>query len=407
MSRWQRGHADWRLEASPGRLYAAHVIAGLDPVYGGPSYSVPRLCEALAAAGAEMTLFSVAEEKGGQRDAYHMGYRDCRFPWDYACIPILRNLRSSQELSTALRNAAVTADVIHNHGLWLMPNVRAGAAAASGPTPLVISPRGMLAPAALAFSRGKKWAFWAVLQGRAVRGAACIHATSAQEYEEIRGFGLTNPVAIIPNGIDLPELSKRPTARTAAERIVLSLGRIHPKKGLARLVHAWSRLEVCYPGWRLKIVGAPEAGHDNELRALAAQLCLTRVSIEGPTYGDAKAIAYREADLFVLPTLNENFGLTVAEALAAGTPAISTKGAPWSRLESEGCGWWIDHGVEPLAAALALAMAMSCEALKAMGERGREWMMRDFSWDRMAHEMLDVYLWLSRNAEPSPTIRFD
>src|SRR6266849_1721785 len=131
MSRWRRGRADRRPEASTGRLHVAHVIAGLDPVYGGPSYSVPRLCEALVAAGAETMLLSVAGEEGGQRDAYCRGYRDCRFAWDYARIPILRGLRSSQGLSSALHDAALTADVIHNHGLWLMPNVRAGAAAAS------------------------------------------------------------------------------------------------------------------------------------------------------------------------------------------------------------------------------------------------------------------------------------
>src|SRR5262249_30544183 len=150
------------------------------------------------------------------------------------------------------------------------------------------------------------------------------------------------PVAIIPNGMDLPELPARPTAGPPAERIVLSLGRIHPKKGLPRLIHAWSKLEAGYPGWRLKIVGPPEVGHDNELRALTSALGLTRVSVEGPIYGDAKTAAYQEADVFVLSTLNENFGLTVPEALAAGTPAISTKGAPWSGLEEEGCGWWID-----------------------------------------------------------------
>jgi glycosyltransferase involved in cell wall biosynthesis len=390
-----------------GRLRAAHVIAGIDPIYGGPSYSVPRLCEALAAAGAEVVLLSVAREAGGQRDAYCRGYRDCRFAWDYARIPILRGLRSSQGLSNALRDAALTADVIQNHGLWLMPNVRAGVAAASGPRPLIISPRGMLAPAALGFSRLKKRAFWALLQGPTVRGAACIHATSEQEYEEVRSFGLTNPVAIIPNGIDLPELATQPPAESAPARIVLSLGRIHPKKGLGCLLHAWSKVEAGCRGWRLKIVGPPEAGHDEELRALAMALGLTRVSIEGPLYGDAKTTAYRDADLFVLPTLNENFGLTVAETLAAGTPAISTKGAPWSGLEREGCGWWIDHGVEPLAAALAHAMTLPREALKAMGNKGREWMMQKFSWDRIAHDMLDVYLWLARSAEPPASVRFD
>jgi len=389
-----------------GRLYAVHVVAGLDPVNGGPSYSVPRLCEALAVAGAEATLLSVAEKENGQRASYQKGYHDRRFAWDYARIPILRRLRFSRALSSALHDAALTTDVIHNHGLWVMPNISAGVAAAGGPTPLVVSPRGMLAPAALAFSRWRKRAFWALLQGSVISRAACIHATSEQEFEEIRGLGLANPVAIIPNGIDLPELAWSESAAPAIERIVLSLGRIHPKKGLARLVRAWSKVEARYPAWRLRIAGPPERGHDNELRALAVSLGLTHVSVEGPIYGEAKTSAYRCADVFVLPTLNENFGLTVAEALAAGTPVISTKGAPWSGLEREGCGWWIEQGIDPLAAALARVMALPREPLKTMGDKGRKWMARDFSWDCVGRSMLDLYLWLARHAEPPATIRF-
>lgn len=390
-----------------GSLRTVHVIAGLDPVNGGLFYSVPRLCEALAAAGAETTLLSVAEKESGRRAFYHKGYHDCRFAWDHARIPILRRLRMSRGLSSALHDPALTADVIHNHGLWLMPNVVAGTASADRPTPLVVSSHGMLAPAALAFSRWKKRAFWALLQGPVIRGSACIHATSEQEYEEIRGFGLANPVAIIPLGVDLHEVPAPSTAEPAVERIVLSLGRIHPKKGLAQLVHAWSKVEARYSGWRLRIVGPPELGHDNELRALAVSLGLTRLSIEGPLYGEAKTAAYRDADVFALPTLNENFGLTVAEALAAGTPVISTKDAPWSGLEREGCGWWIEHGIEPLAAALAHAMALPREVLKAMGGKGRSWMARDFSWERIAEDMLAVYLWLAHRAETPPVIRFD
>ena len=286
-----------------------------------------------------------------------------------------------------------------------MPNVHAGAVAAGKGTPLVISPRGMLASAALAFSRFKKRAFWTLLQASVVRNAACIHATSEQEYVEIRDFGLVNPVAIIPNGIDLPDPSVPPMLGSASERVVLSLGRIHPKKGLDCLLHAWSKIEASHPGWRVRVVGPPEAGYDKDLRALAAALGLTRVSVEASIYGDAKTAAYQQADLFILSSLNENFGLTVAEALAAGTPVISTKGAPWSGLEHEGCGWWINHGVESLATALARAMALPRTALKAMGEKGREWMVRDFSWDRVAWDMLEVYRWLSGGTEPPPRIR--
>jgi glycosyltransferase involved in cell wall biosynthesis len=386
-------------------MHSVHVIAGLDPAYGGPSYSVPRLCQALAAAGTKATLLSVAAPGEGPLDVREQGYRDWRLAQDYSSLPILRGLRSSSALSSALRHIASRLDLVHNHGLWLMPNVEAGRAAAWAQKPSVVSPRGMLSPAALAFSRRKKRAFWWILQGPTIRRAACLHATSAQEFEEIRNFGLTNPVAIIPNGIDLPESVTKSCA--AAERVVLSLGRIHPKKGLDRLLSAWSTIEARHPGWRLRIAGPGEGGHEEKLRALAASLGLTRVAIEGPVYGCAKWDAYCSADVFVLASLNENFGLTVAEALAAGTPAISTKGTPWGRLEHEGCGWWVDYGIEPLAAALESAMALPREGLLRMGERGRAWMAREFSWERAAQDMLLVYRWLPHGREPPPTVRFD
>src|SRR4029453_2382666 len=135
-------------------------------------------------------------------------------------------------------------------------------------------------------------------------------------------------------------------------------------------------------------VGPDELGHASELVDLAAELKARRVSVERSVAGDAKIAAYQQADLFVLPTLNENFAITVAEALAAATPVIATKGAPWRALQTEGGGWWIDHGVEALAAALASAMVMKREVLQAMGAKGRAWMARDFSWDRVAYDML-------------------
>jgi glycosyltransferase involved in cell wall biosynthesis len=143
------------------------------------------------------------------------------------------------------------------------------------------------------------------------------------------------------------------------------------------------------------------------LRELAATLSVQRLSIEEPVYGDCKLDVMRTADIFVLPTLNENFGITVAEALAAGTPVIATKGSPWSGLEAEGCGWWIEHGVEPLATALRQSMSMPRTALKAMGAKGQAWVAREFSWCRVARDMLDVYNWLLRRAPAPASVRFD
>jgi glycosyltransferase involved in cell wall biosynthesis len=353
-------------------------------------------------AGAKAQLLSVAGAGGGIVADENVGH--C-FPWDCARLPVVRDLRYSSGLSRVLHELAPKVDVIHDHGLWLMPNVNAGRAALLARKPFIVAPRGMLGPAALAFSRIKKRVVWALLQGKMVRRAACIHATSEQEHDEIRDFGLINPIAIVPNGIDLPELKAQPKSGTAGGRVVLSLGRIHPKKGLDRLVRAWAKVETAYPDWMLRIVGPDELGHAGELVALAAHLKARRFSVERKVEGDAKIAAYQQADLFVLPTLNENFAITVAEALGCGTPVIATKGAPWRSLQSEGCGWWIDHGVEPLAAALTNAMAMTREALEAMGAKGRAWMARDFSWDRVARDMLDVYSWLALRGDPPGTVR--
>jgi glycosyltransferase involved in cell wall biosynthesis len=389
-----------------GPLHAVHIVAGLELAHGGPSYSVPRLCEALGRAHVDTTLLSILGRNDAPANAAELNYRLRRFAHDYSRVPGLNMLRHSSGLLRELRLVAASAEVVHNHGLWLMPNVYAGWEAARARKPLVVSPRGMLSQTALAFSRFKKRAFWQLLQGPVVRASACLHATSESEYQDIRAFGLANPVAIIANGIDLPEPLKEPNTTGLRERVVLSLGRIHPKKGLEGLVRAWAQVELPNPDWQLLIVGPAEGGHDKELRTLAASLGLGRVSIEGPLYGCSKLAAYRDADLFVLPTLNENFGITVSESLAAGTPVISTKGAPWCGLDGEGCGWWIDHGVEPLAKALGRAMAMPRAELRAMGARGHAWMQRNFSWDRVACEMLEMYAWLSRGQSPPPSVRF-
>ena len=137
------------------------------------------------------------------------------------------------------------------------------------------------------------------------------------------------------------------------------------------------------------------------LRAQADALGLKGVHIEGPRFGSAKDELHRDADIFVLPTRSENFGMVVAEALANATPVICTTGAPWAGLEAAGCGWWIDQGVAPLTAALENAMALGRAALDAMGAAGRAWMERDFSWPEAGARMAAVYRWLAMG-QPAP-----
>ncbi len=272
-----------------------------------------------------------------------------------------------------------------------MPNVYPGWVARKHNVPLVVSSRGTLSE--WAFQNGswvKRW-FWPLVQKPALVATTCFHATADSEYEDIRRMGFRQPVAIIPNGVDIP-LPKQPSQNEL--RSLLFLGRIHPIKGVDMLLQAWQAVSPRFPEWRLQIVGPDNGGYLSRMQALAAELGLEQVEFSGPLCGEAKLDAYREAELFVLPTHSENFGMAVAEALAAGTPAIVSKGAPWAGLAQHHAGWWVDIGVEPLVACLEEALSSSRDELAAMGSQGREWMLREFSWSRIGEMMDETYRWI-------------
>jgi glycosyltransferase involved in cell wall biosynthesis len=240
---------------------------------------------------------------------------------------------------------------------------------------------------------------WGMGQGRVLHTCDGFHATADSERDDIRRLGFAQPVAVLPNGIDIPE---RIYLRSGTARTLLFVGRIHPKKGLPFLIKAWSTLERQYPDWLLDVVGRDELGHERQLQRQADELGCRRIRFHGPLYGEALVRAYQEADLYVLPTHSENFGMTVAEALANGTPVITTKGAPWEGLEKNGCGWWIDIGEEPLTEALRHAMNLSREKLCDMGSMGRAWMSSDYAWAVIAKKMIIYYKWLNgRGSMPS------
>jgi len=377
----------------------SQVVTSVEAQASGPSYTVPRLSTALADLGHSVHLLTLGPPSTQQTGSLlHTRYRQDFLDW-----PLLGRLCFSHELDRALTSESF--DFFHTHGLWLMPNVYPAWAARAQGRPFLLSPRGMLGKDALQFSRYVKKLFWLLSQSRATISATCLHATSDQEYEDVRAYGLTQPVAVIPNGVDLPALAaERPFSATPT---VLSLGRIHPKKGLDRLIRAWKNVEADFPLWCLEIIGPSEINHAEQLTRLALELDLKRVVISGPVFGEEKKRRLEEAEVFVLSTLNENFAMTVAESLALETPVISTKGAPWSGLETNGCGWWIDHGVEPLSRALREAMSLRAERRRAMGARGREWMARDFGWSAIALQMTQTYEWLYEGGEPPAFVRLD
>lgn len=361
----------------------AHITSGLDRYAAGVGVVVAALSAAHHAMGHDVQVFGIETPawldgdseywRGAPATACHV-----------AGIP--RSFGYAPDLPRVL--AQFNPDIVHLHGLWMFPALATLNWHRKTSRPYVYSAHGMLSPVALTFSSMKKRVARFLFQDSALSHAAFMHATTPSEADEFRAFGLTNQIAVVPLGIDVAPV---PPVAPEAFRRVLSLGRFHPKKGLDRLIRAWAKLEEDFPGWTLDLVGPDEGGHVAELVNLAHSLNVKRIAFRQPLHAAERDACMAAAELFVLPTLSENFALTVAESLMMQTPVIATHGAPWQGLVTERCGWWIEHGVDPLVVALRQAMLMTDEQRHELGSRGRAWMLRDFTWATVAAKMLGVY----------------
>ncbi len=381
-------------------LTILHITAGLHPASGGPSRTVAHLTDALAALpGLAVTLLTQspagASTVPSANPAVTRRVLAAASPW---ALKLGNPVR--QALAAWPRSARPA--LLHGHGLWTAVNHWTARAARRWDCPLILHPRGMLEPWAIQHKGGKKRLALALYQRRDLATARVLVATAEQEYENLRALGLRQPIAILPNGVPLPpadDVRVRPLRPASAPHTVLFLSRVQGKKGLLNLIDAWAQLRPM--GWRLQIAGPEEDGHLAEVLARARQAGISEaVEYVGVVDGAAKSTLYHAADLFVLPTFSENFGVVVAEALAHGLPVITTQGAPWADLPVFGCGWWIPIGVEPLAEALREAMALSDAERAAMGERGLQYVRR-YDWAAIAEDMAAVYRWvLGRGDRP-------
>ena len=379
-------------------IKSVHVVPSIYEEASGTFYAVPKLCDSLTGQDVEVELHVLAPVPEFLFQTFEIHAHPS---W-----PFVRRLGISPRMHRALATAAKTAQIMHNHGLWMLPNIYPTSVVKGTRCRLITSIHGNLSPYMLRRSRGLKKAVWALGQGSVLRNSACLHATAEIEYHDIRRKGLCQPVAVIPIGIEIPSEHK-PFKNPREPRRLLFLSRIHPKKGIDILLRAWARIERQCPSWELYIVGPHDDEYFLKMQALAKELRIERVTFPGPVYGCEKSQAYWCADLFVLPTHSENFGLVIGEALAHGVPAIVTKGAPWSGLEKEKCGWWVDIGFEPLIECLQEAMSKSREELIDMGTRGRQWMKRDFSWERFGNMMYGTYEWVLGGGSPPEWVIID
>ena len=362
-----------------------HIVPSLEERHGGPSKSVRALAAALARGGDDVELLATTAPGDVGAGAAAAALRV--FPR----IPP-RWLLRSPELRRHLLSSPF--DCVHHHSLWLLSLRYAATAARRRERPLVISPRGMMSGWAYRHRRWRKLlAEWFVHPG-AFAQAAGWHATSPEEADDIRRLGLRQPVCVSPNGVNVPTADELAAARSAwlelcpAARdrpVALFYSRLHRKKRVRELIDLW--LAAPRGNWLLLVVGTTE---DYSATGLAAEVAARGASGQiAVCDGSGRPAPYAVASLFILPSHSENFGLVIAEALAAGVPALVTNTTPWSGLSSAGAGWcvpWADFGPT-----LAAALAIAPEELLASGRRGSAWVAREFSWEKSARLLHEFY----------------
>lgn len=287
-------------------------------------------------------------------------------------------------------------DVVHINGCWQPQLAFFQWAAQSLQIPVVLSPHGMLEPWIVKRHYWtRKWPAIQLYQRALVKNADFLHATADTEKKNLLSLGWNPRIAVIPNAVNIDELSIKDSWKR--NRRIVFMSRLHVKKGIELLFEALSDLKPRLEGYEVIIAGEGEPGYVQTLKVTSRRLGLNElVKFVGGVYGEEKVSLLQSADFCVLPTYSENFGIVVAEALACGTPVITTHGTPWKELEENKCGWYISLGVEVLKKKLMDAMGTSELELKIMGRNGRHLVETSFAAQSVAFRFSHVYEQLFR-----------
>lgn len=385
------------------------VTASISRNAGGLFESVRKLTISIAEHESfENVVFSL-------EDKYTRADEAAWIPLSVKVVDVLgpRRFGFAPDLYRELANADL--DVIHNHGIWMYPSIAVKRLAHDRSIPYVVSAHGMLDPWALANSRWKKRVAESCYERRHLSGAACLRALCEAEADAMRAFGLKNPICVIPNGIDLPPEKPggpAPWANLvpAGKKILLYLGRIHPKKGLTDLLRAWDKLLKSPSSrgaeWHFVVAGWDEGGHQERLMALARMLGISSsVAFVGPQFGDAKRATYSAADAFILPSLSEGLPMVVLEAWSYRLPVLMTPACNLPEGFEAEAALEIRPEIENIAEGLNMLLSLSDSERESMGMRGQDLVRSKFRWHRIGAEMARVYEWILGGGAPPASIR--
>ena len=395
-------------------ILTANLIHSLSRNAGGLYESVRRLVQCLREEGVGVGVFGCA-------DQYTAADLELWKPVDVRVFqPVWpEGFGYSQSYLTSLED--YSPNLVHSHGIWLYPSMAARRYCLQKGAKSVISAHGMLDPWAVNNSRWKKAVAYAIYEKAHLVNADCLRALCASEAHSIRSLGLTNTVAVIPNGIDLPEAPPSVPAPwegrvPAGKKVLLYLGRLHPKKGLEELLRAWAIVQKEMSGvaseWVLAIAGWDQGGHEDDLKDVASALELpwkdlretgpaeaVSLIFTGPQFNEAKQACYHRSDAFILPSLSEGLPMVVLEAWAWNLPALITPECNLPEGFAAEAAIRIEPNSKSIVTGLRNFFAMTLDEQKAMGLRGRALVQEKFTWQTIAREMRLLYEWMLGGGE--------
>lgn len=362
-----------------------HYISSIDRNVTGVSSYMQTLCRAI---GDKVELHVVTHHSENELELANCTIHYVSHDWYWVVGRIKRQYEALLD--------DIKPDVVHCNSCWMPWFAYAVIYAKRKGYKVVLTPHGMLEPWIIKRNYWmKKWPALMLYQRRAIEMADCIHATAESEGENIRNMGYDN-IEIIPNCVEIDGIEMKQSWER--NRKMLYLGRIHEKKGLAFLLETVSDMKrnKTWPvDYEVKIVGDRDIDSPEYLDVLKKMVLDLDVSdvvkFHDGVYGDDKWQLFREADVFVLPTYSENFGIVVAEALACGTPVITTQGTPWEELVSNNCGWWTEVGKKGLKESLLDFMRKDESNLEVMGRNGRRLIEERYSSRCVAEQYMNLY----------------
>lgn len=309
----------------------------------------------------------------------------------YAKAPMEHKLAYSPTLKKEIK-ALGDYDIYHAQGVWQYPTYAIADVAKSLKKPYIITPRGMLYPQDI--RKSNKFFKLMSLRLRLLNDlnkAACVHVTCMEEMRYCRELGVTSPIAIIPNPIEIKEYNEK--KKDDIFRLGY-LGRLSPRKNVESLIYAFNELKDITKDAELLIIGGGDENYERFLKDEVKRLGLNNVRFTGFLSGKEKDEAIASISVLAMPSEFENLGNVILEGLIRHIPCIATKGAPWEELETHKCGWWVDYNQQAITEAVNKAIQSSQDELDEMGKRGHELMINNYSVKEVAKKFKSIYEWV-------------